>query len=214
MADGQENAAAGAGELLGRIGRHRAVEIPGRRLLPRAAVALVMKGEGPDLLFIRRAEREGDPWSGDMAFPGGRLEPGDASPLAAALRELWEETGMEPQSVAPAGRLSDVPTRTHAGFSPMIVTPYVLRLTAEPAWRENREVRERLWVPFPFLLDPGNRSVMIWRFLGRDWAVPCYDYQGRRIWGLSLIVIDELLALARGGRPGRGAWFLRLLHKE
>lgn len=193
---------------------HKPVEIPWRRFLPRAAVAVVFRSPGPEILFIKRSERADDPWSGDMAFPGGRMEPSDESPMSAALRELSEETGIGGDAeLKPLGRLSDVPTRTHAGFPPMTVTPYALELSGEPDFTDNHEVRERLWVPLDFFLDAANRKTMIWRFIGRNWTVPCYNYEGRRIWGLSLIVMDEVIALARGERPGARAWMLRLAHK-
>ncbi len=65
---------------------------------PRAAVALVLRDAGPggiELLFIRRAEHEKDPWSGHMGFPGGRAEPGDAGLEGTAVRETLEETGLD-----------------------------------------------------------------------------------------------------------------------
>ena len=70
-------------------------EIPFRRMLARASVALIYRrtaGGKTELLFIRRAHRAGDPWSGHMAFPGGRLQPEDPTPRAAAERETLEET--------------------------------------------------------------------------------------------------------------------------
>ena len=70
-------------------------EIPFRRRLARASAALIYRqsaDDGIELLFIQRAHREGDPWSGDMAFTGGRMEPGDATPRAAAERETLEGT--------------------------------------------------------------------------------------------------------------------------
>ena len=75
-------------------------KVPFRRRFARASVALIFRSTengGKELLFIQRARREGDPWSGDMAFPGGRLQPEDASARAAAERETLEETGWHVQ---------------------------------------------------------------------------------------------------------------------
>ena len=102
-------------------------KIPFRRRFARASVALIFRSTengGKELLFIQRARREGDPWSGDMAFPGGRLQPEDASARAAAERETLEETGMDLRRHGRfLTRLSDLVTRHHSRWRPMVVTP-------------------------------------------------------------------------------------------
>ena len=171
----------------------------------KAAVAAVFRAapaaRGAELLFIRRAEHPRDPWSGHMGLPGGRVEPGDDSPLAAALRETREELGIDLASAGrPLGRLSEV--RTHLGGDalPKSVVPFGFALDATPELVLNHEVQEAIWVPLGFLADPGNRDSLRHVHRGTTLALPCYRFEGRVIWGLTLWIVDELLALA--GREG------------
>lgn len=180
-----------------------------RRLMKRSAVAMILQvREGElNILMIKRAEREGDPWSGHMAFPGGRMDKGDAHGYAVAVRETEEEVGLvlgeEDKCI---GRLSDIITRPRRGPFGMAVTPFVFRLEREVEFNPNEEVAEVVWVPLEFLLDTGNREQMEWRYKGLKMALPCYYYQGRCIWGLSLMMLDELMDLVEGRNPRRKLW--------
>jgi len=168
-----------------------------RRWLARSAVGLYLSDqhdEGVSVLMIKRADREGDPWSGHMAFPGGRKDPGDASTLATAKRETSEEVGFEPDAHGRLlGRLSDIATQPRLRGSAMIITPYVFRLDALPELVTNHEVADVVWVPLGFLADRGNRQKMRWSPNGIPIELPCYLYREKRIWGLSLMMLDELL---------------------
>ena len=105
----------------------------------RAAVAVVIAaGADPSILFIRRKERVGDPWSGQMAFPGGFTSAGDPSLEATARRETEEETGIALDGSALLGVLDDVSPRTPY-LPPLIVTPYVFRVERELAARPGPE---------------------------------------------------------------------------
>jgi 8-oxo-dGTP pyrophosphatase MutT (NUDIX family) len=159
---------------------------------------------GPCVLLMRRAERRGDPWSGHMSFPGGRMGRDDANSLAAAIRETREETGLALAETECIGRLSDVVTRRHERPLPMLVTPYVFRLLREPRWVLGHEAVETLWVPLAFLADGRNRQPLVWRSTGINWKLPSYVYEGRRIWGLTLFMLGELLRIYRraGSRHG------------
>ncbi len=158
-------------------------------------------GRGLSVLMIERAHREGDPWSGHMAFPGGMQEPGDRHSLAVARREALEEVGHDPLRGGDiVGRLSDRVSRSHRGRLPMVVTPFVFSVADSPRLKPNHEVADTLWVPLSFLADPDNRQRMQWRHRGLSLELPCYFYEERRIWGLSLMMLDELLALLREQR--------------
>ena len=138
-----------AGALAGRV----PVVRPGGG--ERAAVALLLhdsaEEEAPRLLLIERARREGDPWSGDLAFPGGRMEPGDAGERAAAERETAEEIAVDLAAARCLGRLDDM----EASLLPMTVAAFVYSVESAtvPALSLSEEVTEAFWVPLPDLFD-------------------------------------------------------------
>ena len=171
-----------------------------RRFCKRSAVALILReGEqGVEALMIKRADREGDPWSGHMAFPGGRAEGEDRNILHTARRETWEEIGLDTDAhTRYQGRLSDIVASSHRGYKTMVITPYVFTADKLPQLNINHEVAEVIWVPLAFLADKTNRENMQWQRKKQLLDLPCYFYQQRRIWGLSLMMLDELLALVR-----------------
>jgi hypothetical protein len=88
----------------------------------------------------------------------------------------------------------------------MAVTPFVFRLEREVTFTPNEEVAEVVWVPLEFLLDTDNRETMEWKYKGVKIPMPCYFYQGRCIWGLSLMMLDELMDLVEGKNPRRPRW--------
>ncbi len=176
----------------------RPKKLPGRRYLIRAAVALILRPteKGTQVLMMRRSEREGDPWSGHMSFPGGKKDREDSSTFIAALRETQEETGISnPQAVQFIGRLSDIITRPHSGKRPMVITPFVFTLHEEVEFEPNHEVAELLWIPLDYLANIAHREKMQWKQSGVAITLPCYFYKRQRIWGLSLTMLDELVGL-------------------
>lgn len=109
----------------------------------RAATALVIARSAGSILFMKRAERLGDPWSGQISFPGGHTDPGDSSLAETARRETWEEVGIELGE--PLGRLDDCPVHTGPHT---VVTPFVFELPHEVVGTPCvREVDRILWVP-------------------------------------------------------------------
>lgn len=129
-----------------------------------AAVAAVLHepaGSAPELLFIERAEHPSDPWSGHMAFPGGRVDAGDPSPRHAAERETLEEVGLELANAKLLGRLDDV-EGAPPGFDSLIVSAFIYHLEARVPARLNYEVRDALWVPLPALVDGTRRVPFYW----------------------------------------------------
>jgi 8-oxo-dGTP pyrophosphatase MutT (NUDIX family) len=170
-------------------------DVPSTR---RAAVAAIVRDatSGADLLFIHRAEDPRDPWSGHMAFPGGHIDPSDGGPLGAALRETREELSLDlDRDARLLGRLSEVRTHLRAGHVPHSVTPFVFALTRQVSFTPSAEVQEALWVPLAFLAERHNRHTFTWIRLGVPVPMPCYRWDGRTIWGLTLRIIDDLLAV-------------------
>ena len=171
---------------------------------PTAAVAAVLRAgrAAMDLLFIRRAEHPGDPWSGDMGLPGGRVEPGDAGPLGAAVRETLEELALDlERDAALLGALPTVRTHLRRGPGPLWVAPFVFELKGAPPLTPNHEVQEAIWVPLAFLLERGNRSSFSWTGRGAPFEMPCYRFDGRLIWGLTLHMLDDFLATLAASGP-------------
>ena len=172
----------------------------------RSAVAIVLdKHASADasILMIKRAEHKGDPWSGHMAFPGGRCEAFDKNGLATAKREMHEEVGFDiddaehkPLKGEWLGRLSDVSTSRRVTPKAMVVTPYVFSVADKPILEENYEVAETVWIPLTYFSDINNRSIHSIEYKQRTINLPCYRYEGKIIWGMSLSMIDEILRLS------------------
>lgn len=153
---------------------------PEASLLKAAAVLLLIVARSEELtvLFTRRTEQL-RAHSGQISFPGGRVEGRDASPEETALRETHEEIGLAPVCVEILGRLADYHTRTGFRVTPvvgLVSLPFALSLDA-------REVDEAFEVPLSFLLDPANHQRHSREFQGRQveyYAIPYRDYY---IWG-------------------------------
>lgn len=164
----------------------------------RAAVAISLRlgVSGPEMLMIQRAVREGDPWSGHMGFPGGRKDASDATDVACAKRETREEIGFDLDTYGELiCQLSDVNTGWRADRPEMLVAPFIFRVDSTPDFELNHEVDDTLWVPLSFLLDDANRSRHQWDWRGEVLESDAFTYDNRLIWGLSLMMIDELLEI-------------------
>jgi 8-oxo-dGTP pyrophosphatase MutT (NUDIX family) len=178
--------------------------------LPRqSAVSIVLRepGAGVEVLFIRRSEREGDLWSGHVAFPGGRVEPGEG-PLEAAIRETEEEVGIDLRAVAERiGALDEIPAIGRGRLVGLSIQPWVWALTAEPGpFRLSGEVAETRWVRLADLLDPARRAPFPYLHEGERLVLPSLDVDGLVIWGLTYRMVEslaEVLEAAGGAQPGR-----------
>lgn len=161
----------------------------------RAAVALVLAPQLPDsaalaLLLVRRSEREGDPWSGHMALPGGHAHPEDADLLHTARRETLEEVGIDLAGAELLGRLDDVsPMRS----SNMVVRPFVFWASAQPSVTLSSEVAEVLWVPLDALASDALRTTREVEVRGTTLRVPAYVIDERVVWGMTYHLLERLL---------------------
>lgn len=193
------------------LARYQPRRIPGRQWVARCGVVLLLADHdsrgheiAPKLLMMQRAQRAGDPWSGHVSFPGGRVDVSDASTRAAAVRELQEETGFGVAlGLEPIGRLSDRVTREHGRNRPMVVTPYVYRTRKAVPLEPGIEAAALWWTPLSQLQDPTRRNTLIWRVAGVPLTLPCIDLDKARLWGLSLSMADELAHVANPATVSR-----------
>jgi 8-oxo-dGTP pyrophosphatase MutT (NUDIX family) len=167
----------------------------------RAAVAIVLRDveDGPQVLLIRRAERSGDPWSGHMAFPGGREDPGDQSLVATAIRETREELGLDlSTSGRLLGRLSDLPAVARGRRVGITIAPFVFELTNEVKLAyQPEEVAEAIWVPLDPLMHGRLLTTLEHDRDGQRTLSPAHDVDGRIVWGLTYRMLESLFALLR-----------------
>jgi 8-oxo-dGTP pyrophosphatase MutT (NUDIX family) len=175
----------------------------------RAAVAVILRegagGGGAELLFIERATREGDPWSGHMAFPGGKVDPGDRGTREAAQRETFEEVGLTLPRNGYLGRLDDLEGRP-ARDGGMVVSAHVYHVIDPGPLVPNREVQEAFWFPVSRLLDPDRHVVYPHAtYGGRELPGILVGTPDRHIvWGLTYRFLDVFLGAI--GQPLPDRW--------
>jgi len=162
-----------------------------------AAVAMVLRhGKSGDLetLFMKRAQRADDPWSGQMAFPGGHVDPGDDGPEGAARRETLEEVGLALTPEMQIGRLSDVSGGRLRTFE-LAVCPLVYYHPNPGPLTHNYEVADTVWVPLSFLGDVGNIEAYYFPRDPEQRAFSCFNYGPYTIWGLTYRILAQFMGL-------------------
>ena len=162
-----------------------------------AAVALVLRAvelRGLELLFIRRAEYAEDPWSGQVAFPGGRHEPGDESLERTAIRETWEETGIDLAARGSVlGTLDDVRPNTIL-LPRIVVRPFVAAVSAGVEVVESGEVAEAFWVPLDALRQESGWGETEVTAGGLARRVQAFQHGDHVVWGMTERIVRQLLA--------------------
>ena len=163
----------------------------------RAGVTLVLRGfaTNVELLLIQRAMRDGDPWSDHVAFPGGRHHADDATIVDTALRETYEEVGIDLRGHGELiGRLDDL--HAAAQGNALVVSPVVWALVRSAKLRlDAREVQSAAWLPLSFLRRPVARAVCQRTVDGVPRDFPAYRYEGYTIWGHTYTMIEGLLGV-------------------
>ena len=160
-----------------------------------AAVALVLREVDGDLeaLFIRRAEHDDDPWSGDLAFPGGRLDPGDADAQAAAERESREELSLDLSGARRLGRISDV-----LGHAESIrVSAFVYGIEGDPKLVPNYEIAEAFWSPLAHSTAADRQEMRDFTYANVVSTLPTIrlldDPRAPVLWGITYKFMDEFM---------------------
>jgi ADP-ribose pyrophosphatase YjhB (NUDIX family) len=165
-------------------------------LARRAAVAVVITETAePAMLFVKRLEREADPWSGHAAFPGGFRHGEAETPAATASREAEEETGLQLAGTELVGLLDDVYPRSVL-LPPVVVTPCVFMIPSARDVRPVGEIAEALWIPVSQIFDRGNRRPYTLPLPTGSREFESIHAGGLVIWGLTERILGQIAELA------------------
>ena len=160
-----------------------------------AAVAAILRPgkTHTEALFILRSTKEGDPWSGQMAFPGGHYETHDESLRHTAERETLEEIGLDLVAHARyVGKIPDVHAQPRGKAYKMVVSPYVYVLeNLDADMSLNYEVAEVLWGSLNDMYTGDSKTTQEFEFMGRSEHFPGYNVGGEVVWGLTLRMLDN-----------------------
>lgn len=186
----------GIDAIAGRLSAHQPSTEPSERAKRQAAVAMILReGEngGLESLFIKRAEHPLDPWSGHMAFPGGRRDEDDDSLEEVARRETLEEVGLRLDASMCLGRLDDMDggrLRPHE----LSVSPFVYHQPSPAELKLNYEVDDVVWVPLGFMADPANVSTYYYPADPQKRPFPCFHVDpGYHIWGMTYRMVTHFM---------------------
>jgi len=164
-----------------------------------AAVAVLLRdsGAGPELFLIRRAEHPRDPWSGHMAFPGGRQDADDTTLLDTAMRETREEVGLDLSVEAEhIGQLDDLQAIARGKPQETVIRPFVFEVHREsPIEVDDTEVAEALWTPLMPLYRGEADTFRPYQWQGTQIDFPAYDVGGRLVWGLTYQMLHSFFRI-------------------
>lgn len=152
---------------------------------------------GPRVLLMKRAEREGDPWSGHISLPGGRFELTDRDLLATAIRETHEELAIDLTGTRLLGQLEPLHPRT-SGPSGIEVTPFVFATPAAVEPQCGPEALAAFWLPLEIAASGAIDGT--YTYPGSAMTFPSWTYEGHVIWGLTMRILGEVLVTASDSR--------------
>jgi len=164
----------------------------------RSAVAIVLRftAEGPHVLLMQRAAREGDRWSGQVSFPGGRAEPHDLDLLHTARRETLEEVGLD---LATHGRpLGRLPTRqavARGGPLDLTISPFVFAQERDADFTLSEEATRAFWLPLPLAQSGALDAPFEYSRGDAIFKLPSWRYDGHTIWGMTFEMLRALMGL-------------------
>ncbi len=156
-----------------------------------AVILRELKGR-TEVLFIKRAEKAGDPWSGQMAFPGGHRERSDADLKAAAIRETHEEIGLDLAASEYLGALDHHYAAPRGPRLDMLIAPHVFVLEGDPPFSLNYEVAEVVWAPLDSLAANGLHDTETLPIAGKPTVFNGYRLSGGHfVWGLTYRMLKD-----------------------
>ena len=169
---------------------------PGHGVVRQAGVAALLRSgaDGPEVLLMRRAERDGDPWSGQVCLPGGSLEDDDPDLEATARRETLEEVGLDLARAADwIGTLDSVPARARGRVLELRVTPfvYVERMPSEP--RLGPEADAAFWFPLEHAARGGLDDELRLERGPAAFRFPAWRYGSFTVWGMTRAMLLRLI---------------------
>lgn len=170
-----------------------------RKHTRQAAVSVVLRPEGghTEALFILRAKKEGDPWSGHMAFPGGHRDEEDESLRHTAERETLEEIGIDLATAGEfIGEIDAVQANPRGRNLDMMVTPFVYELTQKTVeFSPNYEVADVLWGSLNDMYSGESHRMGEFIIAGETVAYPGYDVGEEMVWGLTYRMLDQFFEM-------------------
>ena len=179
--------------------RSRLAGYEGNTLVPeartlQAAVAVVLRqfANGTQILFIKRAVKPGDPWSGQMAFPGGHRDSTDSGLKEAAMRETLEEVGLDLASGDYLGALDHHWAAPRGRRLDMLIAPHVFEIAGDPELALNYEVDETVWAPLQPLIGNDLHDTETLSITGSPTVFNGYRLAGGHfVWGLTYRMLKD-----------------------
>ena len=179
-------------EIIARVTKNLVPQEPQPKGLRFAAVSIVVRDrQSPSVLLIKRAEHPSDPWSGQIAFPGGKMQSGDRTARDTAIRETLEEVGIDLGKAAEFLGYAAV-TTTHTGTMDVVPSVFILKEGVEV--KANEEVASYRWVDLEDLLAPVAGSVHRLEFNGKVVEMPAYVVGDYEVWGLTYRILSLFLS--------------------
>ncbi len=179
------------GELIAKLTKSLVPTEPPQKGLRFASVSIIVRDrQFPSVLLIKRADHSGDPWSGQIAFPGGKMQPGDRTARETAVRETLEEVGVDLDRAGEFLGYAGV-TTTHTGTMDVVPSVFVLKEGVEV--KPNQEVASFRWVDLEDFLSPTARSAYSLSQDGKTVELPAYSVGDYLVWGLTYRILSSVL---------------------
>lgn len=168
-----------------------------------AAVAVILRdvllrgnGHDTEMLFIKRSEKKGDPWSGHMAFPGGHRDPVDTDLKAAAIRETFEEIGLDLSHADYLGPLDQQRAMPRGRPLNMLIAPHVFELEGDPDFSANYEVDEVVWTSLKPMVTGECHDTETKLMAGKPTIFNGYRLErGHFVWGLTYRMVKSFFSM-------------------